>query len=710
MQRTELSLFRQEFRGALGALAAELAGTAARLERLGRSESALDPQTLARGLASAAGELQGLLTRVEGERSAVFVFGPPKAGKSTLVNALAGRYALEVGPRPSYPCVQRVGHAPEPGAALVRFDGTSERVPEQASLRLALQRVHADLAQAARATRAKGENFEPARHLRGAVRRVDRQLASEHLERTSVELVECPALTGPLFQTYSSMLVGESDGARAALFVARASQLCDDGVLFGFDQLLELFERVLVVVNLDGRAKDLDPTGALVPGAEGEDPLRLLEAFETLTTAPELGRALHDGRVRLIALDALEAARARLAGEEESAAAGAGLRLSDLLSELSERLDGHSAFRTFVHSALRRAGEALEETHELLVTPGLAELPRAEERAEAERAARERIDQALRRLASRARRTWESEGLFVALRERLGAKLAQRGQELARELAPSLAATIEDWFSNSESVRELMQNRLAPRVAGAQADLARFADAAVRAQLAEPALLASLSPELKRDLGEARVDLAALLRPAAEAQAPAPQTQPPLPLDVEKIPVRARLGERLTMRSEAEVRRALFGPPELPGLVLSSADKEKRLGRAAQSAMRKSAEARAATALAERAKACTAQRQEATLTAFVSALEQHVQRELARLERPLRELAARVEELRALNASTRALEQAAAGLGSALEELTQRFPVAAAAAPAATLVPQPRRAPSEARPPARRASGIPAAE
>jgi hypothetical protein len=144
------------------------------------------------------------------------------------------------------------------------------------------------------------------------------------------------------------------------------------------------------------------------------------------------------------------------------------------------------------------------------------------------------------------------------------------------------------------------------------------------------------------------------------------------------VKVRPRFTERLLFRSETEVRRALFGPPELPGLALSSEDKERRLGAVACAAMKRSAEARAQTALSERARSMAAQSAEALLTAFVAALARHVERELARLANPLEELTARVQELRGLREALTALERAVQRADAGLNEVAGRFPAAAA--------------------------------
>lgn len=686
MHRTELSLFGQAFARVLEPLQSELAEGAERLRRQRGGELPFAPGALAASFETSADEMRGLLGRVAAERSRVFVFGPAKSGKSTLLAALAGAYGPEVSLRPGYPCVQRMAHGDEPGAVMVHFDGTTGRVWEPASLRLVLRRAQDDLAQAARRARERKEPFDGPRQARNAVRRIDRRVNADLLERTASELYECPAIRGPLFPDYPSMLVGENEGACAALFVVRPEQLWDAASFEGVETLLEVFEHLTVVVNLDRRGQDLTATGERMAGPEREEPVRLVDAFQMLIPSAPLEAALSSGKARLFVVDALDAAARRIQRPSEDDADGPqGLRLTDVLSRLSEQVDEHPAFKTFLQSVLRRGRECLGEARELLSSPGLSELERAEQTAEAERQARQRIDEALRRLLDRKRHAWEGETLFVALREKLAARATMRAQELAREIAPALGEAIDDWYDSDESLEDLAQKRLAPRISDAATELSRYLDGLLRAQLADRTLATSLSKELERDVEEARVDLALLLRPAADDLPAAPPGPDPRPIESEQVPVRPSFGQRLSFRSEADVRRALFGPPELPGKPIPAEDKEKRLAKEAHRVLRKGAESRAATHLVERARALVTDRWSAAVRAFAHGLDQHVERELARLERPLHELAARVAELRGLNRSIESLREATESAARGLEELAVRFPAAVA-----PLIPMPR--------------------
>jgi hypothetical protein len=679
MQQSELALFAHEFEHGLEPLGASLRGAAQQLR--GARELPFAPDELASDLSGLARELEELRARVAAERATIFVFGPAKAGKSTLLDALAGARVGEVSILPTYPCLERTRHGTDESARLLRFGGGAETLSEPSALALVLKRAHGELAVRAREVRAAGEAFDPARHLLTAVRRVERIQPAPPLAHGALELVECPPIHGPLFPSYSEMLIGEPDHARAGVFVLRAAQLADDAVFDGIEELLASFERLVLVVNLDERARELSRAGELAPSAEREDPGRLVAAFEERTLCEPLARAVRAGRVPVLALDLLAAARARLHGVEElpEAPARHRARFADLARELSGVLDAHESFRALAASALRRADELADEARELGETPLLAELEKRRAALARERAALEVVREALARLAARPRARWESEALFDRLRASLAQSTAARAGELAQGLEAPLARALEDWFASGTSLAELLRSALTPRLAGACAELARGAERSLREELraGEPALAGATQAEL----AAARVDLGALLARTAEAVHAVPEPLALRALDVESIPVRPRLGQRLTLRNAADVRRALLGPPEDPAVPLDSAEKARRLGDEARTAMQRSAVERARAVLAEEAGRVARALDEAVLTTFLAELSAVLVHESARLVEPLRVLTEEEAELAELARACAALAPASERARAALADLAERV------APRGVLVP-----------------------
>src|SRR6185436_9009134 len=404
VHQSELALFAETFARALGPLAGALRSAQQGLSATeGERELPFSGEAFADACSALEPELTALLERVASERATVFVFGPAKSGKSTLLAALAGAPVSEVSILPSYPCVTRVRHGERASARLERFDGSGEVLNDATALPIVLQRAHHELAARARAAQAAGTLFDPARNLQRAVRRVERAGTAEALARAALELVECPPIHGPLFGGYAEMTIGEPDHARAGVFVVRASQLCDGAVFDGIEELLSTFERLVLVLNLDEAARELSPGGEAVPSPEREDPARLLAAFEELSTAEPMVRAIRSGSVVVLALDLLEAARARLGAPGVLAPPGRSrARFDDLEAELIRSLDAHEAFGALARSALRRAEELQAEAGELAQTPGLAELRSRRDAAEHERAGLERARAARARLAAPA--------------------------------------------------------------------------------------------------------------------------------------------------------------------------------------------------------------------------------------------------------------------------------------------------------------------
>jgi len=697
MQQSELALFAQEFQRVLGPLAQGLDQARTRLVPLAHELPAA--RELAAGLAGLASELEALVARVAEERSHVFVHGPPKAGKSTLIEALAGVATGAPSTLPSYPALSVLRPGARESALVTAFDGSTRAPADPAALRLALAHAHAELAVRVRAVRAAGEVFDPPRHLPQAPRRVERTLPAPALARAALELVECPPIHAPLLASYGETWLGEPERARAAVFVVRAAQLADDTVFDGIEELLERFQPLFLVLNVDARARELGPDGELVPAREASEPAALVSAFERLSTAGPLARAIERGSVPVFALDCLAAAAARRHGVEEPA--GPSARFADLARALAGVLDEHEALQALCASALRRAGELGAEARELAATPLADELARRSAEGTRAEATLARRLEALERLGARERARWETAPFFDELGARLDAATLARARALAQELGAPFARAIEDWFASGASLAELIATGLLPRLDAARAELARAGARVLAAQLAPGSDLAERAARMAEELAPAGLALDELLGAAAEGLAGvAPVARPAAlrVLDVEAVPVRARLGQRLTWRSAADVRRALLGPPEAPARALASRDKHARLGDEGREALRRSAGARALAILEEEARAHARTLASELVTRFLAELARAVERERARAAEPRRVLAARLGELAAQGTALAALGPAGARAAEHLGELERRFaardvlvPATRAAAPAARAerVPEP---------------------
>src|SRR5258705_10383532 len=114
------------------------------------------------------------------------------------------------------------------------------------------------------------------------------------------------------------------DSAASAVFVVKTDNLFLEQVFAEFSELLRLFSRIFLVVNLDSTKQDLQPDGALGPSLEREDPQQIVEAFERLCMNAALKEARDDGRLRIYPIDLLRAASERLRAAAAQGAAASG--------------------------------------------------------------------------------------------------------------------------------------------------------------------------------------------------------------------------------------------------------------------------------------------------------------------------------------------------------------------------------------------------
>jgi hypothetical protein len=68
------------------------------------------------------------------------------------------------------------------------------------------------------------------------------------------------------------------DSAACAVFVVKTDNLFLEQVFAEFTQLLDLFSRIFLVINVDSNKRDLQPDGSLQPSAESIEPERIIDA------------------------------------------------------------------------------------------------------------------------------------------------------------------------------------------------------------------------------------------------------------------------------------------------------------------------------------------------------------------------------------------------------------------------------------------------
>ena len=689
MKTTRLGSFSTEFEEALHELRAEL-------QRIGAGFDALPEDTgctpLGVGFREHAQELARLFGRLRSERSTVFVFGQENSGKSTLINAFARRPLLEVSPLPGYPTPVFVEHGATDEVACQRFDGTQLTGLGAVAARIELRRAQAELAPLLRNGRERSGEHARTK----ALRRVDVSVTNPEMKESRVRFVECPASANPLFENWADLLMGSHAGPGVAVFCVRAETLFHGGAFDGIEDLLALFERVFVVVNVDGASRDLSEHGEVVAGLAVNAPTRLVEAFEGQCSRERLLEAIEAEKVRLFPIDLLQAAGSAvrtledLPLEEEDDAESTepladpfpGPRASrpsegtpalrELETALSRALDDSDELSTLIKSTLRRSREILGETLRLLeaseVARARAELARAVET----KARTLEIRATLGRLIGRGEREWELEPCFTRLRERLQADARRAADQQQAELGQVFLSVLNDWFESEESLGELIEKRLKPRLSDARAEIHRAVALGLREGWGvELRAGSSFGEPVASELQATGVEPERFDEPVSDGLGALEDPQPLQPVDLDAIQVGAGFFDRLLLRSGARLRRKVFGPPTAPNRALSSRQKAKRFDAPAREALRANVIARIDDYLIDLCRRLAADATGLQVAAFAHALREDAHEKLEAMTAPLAELDERIVRLEEVGELVR-------GLTAARNEAVERIePVAA---------------------------------
>ena len=528
-----------------------------------------------------------LVDKMAEQQAYVLIFGPLKSGKSTLMNAICAKYVSEVTCLPAYPCMVHVSHAERTRYQLTRYDGTTEMLDDPERLTRAVASDHEALVEAIRRSEAEGVDFEPQEHAADAIRRIDVRVPAGDLAQSGAVLVDTPGLYTRMKFGYDRMTREFRNAAACAIFVVKTDNLFLDQVFQEFEDLLEMFGRIFLVVNLDSTKQDLQPDGTLSPSLEHANPQAVVAAFENLAMSAALREAREDGRLQIYPVDLLRAASQRIQAEapgHDGEIEGDHEALTDfsfLLEDLTEYLNSNEYLRAFVGDSVRRAQGLLEELHGLLHHERIEALESRQETLTDRQRELHGSTAALDRLKDVA---WQEPAMAedAALRERLVEQLDQT-RTAVRE---SLTAGLDAWFANDASLGDFCREQLSPALADVREDVLRLLSEEFERHLGPAAASSALTDATRTDLALAGVDFQAEVRavldelPIAEGV-----SRPEGTLDSMRVPVRRSLLDWLLLRSRGSVRRRLFGSLEQPDVPLAAADKQRRLGERGRAAM-----------------------------------------------------------------------------------------------------------------------------
>ena len=529
-------------------------------------------------------QIEVLVQKVAEQQAYVLIFGPLKSGKSTLMNALAGKYVSEVSSLPAYPAMVYLSHSEETSFDLTRYNGRRDRFTDQATLHMHIHRAHGELAERIRQAEERGEEFDPALHYPDAIRKVEVKLPAGDLDHSGAVLVDTPGLYSRMKFGYGRMTREFRDAASCAIFIVKSDNLFLEQVFEEFEDLLDLFSRIFLVVNLDTSKRDLSENGQLVPSLEQEDPLRIIDAFENLAMSAPLKEAAEQGRLRIYPVDLLRAASQRLLGmgaDEEPARGQA--NFDAFLGDLTEYLNSTDYLISFLGDSLRRAKTLLEETGDVLDHPSIEELRVRADELDAERQEGQRRRQAAQRLLG-----FDWREAFHELDEKLGPAIRDRAKRVSEETERRLDSVLDRWFGSDASLQTLVHDELIPHLRAYQEELATF----VRSALGEEVLSGTagilLPTDVSADLHSAEVDLSEIGRNSLERITRGTVLRDiSAPLHSSQVPVKRSVVDWLLFRSLPKVRTRLFGEANSPSLRIPVELKNRRIGPEGREAIRR---------------------------------------------------------------------------------------------------------------------------
>lgn len=568
--RTQLGTYCQQFDGTLRPVLQDLDLA---IKALAAASDETPGKSLHVPLLELQHQLRTLCDKVAEQQAYVLIFGPLKSGKSTLMNAIAASYVSEVSSLPAYPCLVFVRAGMKRAYVVKLYDGTTRTFSEAKQLHDDIATAHTQLATAIRDAESRGLQFDPAEHFPQAIRRVDVHVPDSQLEKTGAVLVDTPGLYTRMRFGYDRMTRDFRDAAACAIFVVKSDTLFLEQVFDEFQQLLDLFSRIFLVVNVDSQKRDVSPDGKLVPSLEQSRPEEVLKAFEQLAMSAPLQEAAKDGRVRMYPVDLLHAASNALSKADPSKAP-AGFRAFE--KDLSEYLASSEYLSAFLRDSLQRADGLLTEMQSRFdhedarrLETRLSEL---DEDCEWLRQEKQKVDSALKL-------DWTES--FARSHRDVEAEVERAARDHGAKLLRTLGASIDTWFLSSQSLEWLVQGQWSPLVKDyreACLNAANNAFAQAAAQLDSGLDLPDGISELTR---RASIDLRVLRAHAFDAIGKvAWPKRAVVPVDVNTIPVRRGVLDRLTFRSLGKVRTRLFGAFDKPDVKIPGRDKAKHLGEA----------------------------------------------------------------------------------------------------------------------------------
>ena len=523
-------------------------------------------------------QLEQLVEKVSEQQAYVLIFGPLKSGKSTLMNALCASYVSEVSSLPAYPCMVFVSHAPSREFTVTLYNGHEQIFRDEIALHAMMHRAHGELADEMRRVELAGGQFDPVEHLPTAIRRIDVKLPAGDLEQSGAVLVDTPGLYSRMKFGYDRMTREFRNAAACAIFVVKSDNLFLEQVFSEFTDLLDLFSKIFLIVNLDVTKRDLGIDGKLVPSLESHDPMRIIDAFERLAMSAPLKEAAEDGRLKIFPVGLLSAAQSRLksasdpkqAEQEASNLAG----FTPFMDELTDYLNSPDYLVAFLGDSIHRASTLLHETRNLGADPDVQALAREVEDYDRQLALATGSAESSERLL---KYPWADQ--LQKLRLSMQRDVLQRAGSIDEKTQSALEGTIGRWFETAASLEGLTHDELQPLFVGYQEEAILTVQKILSEKVSTGHGGVRLPEDVAADLRRANIDIPSIARRVVQKiDTESLVVLPPRAVQTKDIPVRRRIWDWLRFRSTAKLRDLVFGPEKRPNLRIPQDLKASRLG------------------------------------------------------------------------------------------------------------------------------------
>ncbi|MCC5836071.1 MAG: dynamin family protein [Opitutales bacterium] len=611
--RTEISDFCQEFATALIPVRDGLQGTLDEVQGKGSSEVLQRPLA---GLKDVHHRLESLVKKVEEQQAYVIIFGPLKSGKSTLMNAISASYVSEVTSLPAYPCIVHVKHGDENHYQVTRYNGEKQVFDTNEALQSSISDDFEKLAARIREIEEAGEDFDPGVHCPEAIRRVDVEVPASNLEDSLAVLVDTPGLYTRMKFGYDLMTREFRNSAASAVFVVKTDNLFLEQVFDEFTELLQLFSRIFLVVNIDSSKRDLGPDGSIAPSLESRAPEEIVKAFESLVMRAPLRKAAEEGRLRIYPVDLLSAASASMKGvlpdapgdsdeaAEESDEATDATEPEDSVSEeetgedveadpsteafpvlmrdLTDYLNSNDYLHEFMGDSLHQGKTLAGEICSLCSDESVSEFIKWQQSLEEEA---EEITRKLNAIDSFSEVDWNS-AFEVSLKNRRAA-IEAFSKDLRSEIEGKLLKYLDSWFESDETAATLrteFEKVFADCAQRIQAECKERSSAMVSNYLGGLELDPGLHPLLDREDEVVFPAIEAGRAAYNETQLEVPSCQ--LDFSSDWFKVKKGFWDWVLFRRQSAVRRSVLGAEETLDKPLPAAVKQRRLGDANKERLR----------------------------------------------------------------------------------------------------------------------------